>query len=392
LNQKVTTGLTKETDKNNEKTIIRDETPWSETPWLALKGFLMGSADIIPGVSGGTMALITGIYDRLINAVRSVDKKMVTALVKFRFREVFAAFHWKFAVILCSGIIAAVFFFTRIVPLQIYMQTDPELIYGLFFGLILGSVFVLLKEVGSDERGWKSATALMAGTLFGFWIVTLVPTATPETFSFVFISGVFAFSAMILPGISGSYILLILGKYDYVLSYLSQLGSAGTVEAVIALLPLFLGGAVGLAVFSRLLSWLLRKYHAVTLMVLIGFLIGSLYVIWPYQDREFQVNIIHTEEYMLNDPVVQELKESPPDIRTPGYTRLGPIVNPDAPSEDLYRIEVEHVTRNLVRSDPFFPGFTEKEPEEDYSFWGGIYGFLFGLLLVGGLDYLRRKK
>lgn len=384
--------MAEESDKQEGKTIIRDETSWSETPWLALKGFLMGSADIIPGVSGGTMALITGIYDRLINAVRSVDRKMVSALLKIRFREVFNTFHWKFVVILFSGIITAVYFFTRVVPLQIYMHTDPELIYGLFFGLIFGSVFVLLKEVRSDERGIKAAAALIAGSLFGFWVVTLVPTDTPETFSYVFMSGVLAFSAMILPGISGSYILLILGKYDYVLSQLSQLGNEGTVEAAMALLPLFLGGAAGLAIFSRLLSWFLRYYHAVTLMVLIGFLIGSLYVIWPYQEREFQVNVIHTEEYMFTDPFVRELRESPPDTRTPSYSRLGDIVNPDAPSEDLYRIEVEHVTRNLIHSEPFIPGFSEKEHEQEYSFWGGIYGFLAGLLLVAGLDYLRRKK
>jgi putative membrane protein len=374
-----------------DRTDIPDETTWQEAPWLALKGFLMGSADIIPGVSGGTMALITGIYDRLINAVRSVDRRVLSSLFRFQISELLKAFHWKFVLILCIGIVLAVAFFTRVVPLQVYMHTDPELIYGLFFGLILGSVVVLLNEVPKSKRNLKTSAALLLGTLFGFWIVTLVPTDTPESFSFVFFSGMFAFSAMILPGISGSYILLILGKYDYVLEQLGNLGNDGTLDAAIALIPLFLGGAAGLALFSRILSWLLRHFHAVTLMVLIGFLIGSLYVIWPYQEREFIETVVQVEEFDYHDPFVQELLESPQNRNQPTYVRLGDILNPDAPSEELYRIEVEHVSRSLNHSDPFLPGLSDQAPEE-YSLWGGINGFFFGLLLVAGLDYLRRKK
>jgi putative membrane protein len=385
--------LTKENQKeaSDKRTVIPDETTWKETPWLALKGFLMGSADIIPGVSGGTMALITGIYDRLINAVRSVDRRVIISLFRFRFSELLKAFHWKFVLILCTGIVLAVAFFTRVVPLQVYMHTDPEFIYGLFFGLILGSVVVLLKEVPKNKRNLKTFTGLLLGTLFGYWIVTLVPAETPESFSFVFLSGMFAFSAMILPGISGSYILLILGKYDYVLEQLGNIGNTGTTEALFALIPLFLGGAAGLALFSRILSWLLRNYHAITLMVLIGFLIGSLYVIWPYQDRDFRETVVQVEEYYYNDPFVQELIESPQNINQPNYIRLGEILNPDAPTEDLYRIEVKHVSRSLIHSDPFIPGISKEKPD-DYSLWGGINGFIFGLLLVIGLDYLRRKK
>jgi putative membrane protein len=383
--------LLKEEDQPN-KVNIKDETSWQETPWLALKGFLMGSADIIPGVSGGTMALITGIYDRLINAVRSVNGKVIASLLKFRFRDLLQEFHWKFILTLVAGIITAVIFFTRIVPLQVYMYTNPEFIYGLFFGLIVGSAVVLLNEINKEERNLKSFTALVLGTLFGFWIVTMVPANTPESFSFVFLSGMFAFSAMILPGISGSYILLILGKYDYVLEQLGILGNDGTVDAAFALLPLFLGGAVGLAIFSRILSWLLRKYHTITLMVLIGFLIGSLYAIWPYQEREYSEEVVRIEEYHIDDPIVQELRESSPDVNLPSYTRLGEIVNPDAPSPELYRIEVEYVNRNLIYSEPYIPYVSEKEQDPDFSFWNGIFGLLTGLVLVGALDFLRRKK
>ncbi|MEX1062090.1 MAG: DUF368 domain-containing protein [Balneolaceae bacterium] len=377
--------------KQKPKTDVPDRTTWSETPWLALKGFLMGSADIVPGVSGGTMALITGIYDRLINAIRSVDKTVVISLFSLQFRTLFAAFHWRFLLILLSGIVAAIFFFTRIVPLQVYMYTDPEIIYGLFFGLILGSVIALLREVDRSEYGFKTFIPLMLGTLAGYWIVSMVPADTPENFWFVFFSGIIVLSALILPGVSGSYLLLILGKYDYVLRRLGELGNEGTGDALLALLPLFLGGLVGLALFSRILSWLLRHYHTITMMVLIGFLIGSLYVIWPYQEREYRETVTQTDIHLITDPVVQQLKENPPDTLKPEYIRLGSVTDASEAGRETAGIEVEHVSRELVESRLFLPG-AEEEPAGDYNFWGGVAGFLTGLVLVIGLDYLRRKK
>ncbi len=352
----------------------------------------MGSADIIPGVSGGTIALITGIYDRLINAVRSVNKKAIISLFTFRIQELFETFHWRFVLILFCGILTAVIFFTRIVPLQVYMFTDPELIYGLFFGLILGSVFVLLKEIRHEDRGFKTLTPLVLGTLFGYWVVTLVPTDTPETFWFVFSSGILAFCALIVPGISGSYILLILGKYDYVLSNLGLIGNEQTLEAAWALLPLFLGGAVGLAFFSRILSWLLRHYHMVTLMVLIGFLIGSLYVIWPYQERDFREDVVRIELYEISDPLVQSLKAETQDTNRPSYLRLGEIVSPEDETTGPEKIEVETVTRTMVTAQPFIPELTGEKSRNEYSLWGGIFGLITGLILVSGIDYLRVKK
>ena len=129
----------------------------------------MGSADIVPGVSGGTLALITGIYDRLIYAIKSVDKEMFLNVLKFRVSRVFETFHWRFLTLLFTGIILAIAFFTKIVPLQIYMFTHPEIVYGLFFGLIVGSIFLLIAEISPDKRGWKNHVAAYCGC--SFWVL-----------------------------------------------------------------------------------------------------------------------------------------------------------------------------------------------------------------------------
>lgn len=371
------------TDKAN---LNQDETKWSESPYLIIKGFLMGSADIVPGVSGGTMALITGIYDRLIFAIKSVDKDTFLNVIKFRFSSVFETFHWKFLTLLFTGIILAIAFFTKIVPLQIYMFTHPEIVYGLFFGLIVGSIVLLIAEISPEKRGWKNLFPLVAGALFGFWIVTLVPTDTPEAAWFVLLSGSIAICAMILPGISGSYLLLIMRKYDYILSQVGSIGTVDTASAILNLLPFFAGAALGLILFSRLLSWLLNNFHATTLLVLIGFLIGSLYVIWPYQDREFQDSVRSTQIMEYTDPVVQEIleREEPPML--PEYKRIKEVINPGASFDALKKVEVETVSRKLLKSQPIIP----ETDSSEVNFWGGIYGMAGGLLMILFISYLRR--
>ncbi|MEX0894719.1 MAG: DUF368 domain-containing protein, partial [Balneolaceae bacterium] len=332
----------------------------------------------------------TGIYNRLVYAVKSADSRVVRALLKFRIKEIFSYFHWKFLLMLLAGIFSAVLFFTKVVPLQIYMYTDPELIYGLFFGLILGSIYILVKEVESNERNRKNLLVLVAGTLFGFWVVTLVPTDSPENFFYVFGSGMIAFCAMILPGISGSYLLLILGKYDYVLTRLSLLGEQ-TGTALIELAPLFLGGIVGLMLFSRLLTWLLQNYYALTLMVLIGFLIGSLYVIWPYQERTFQEYVRSVELYDPGSEIVRQLENQPADTNRSEYLKLGSIVTTEEDSRQVPKVEVIRISRNLIQSKPFIPLVAEPDREMEYELWWGIFGMAAGMVLVGGIERLRKK-
>jgi len=371
-----------ETDQQN---LEKDKTSWSEYPFLLLKGFLMGSADIVPGVSGGTMALIVGIYKQLIDAIKSFDVQFFKRFLTFKFKKALRDVHWQFMVMLLSGIFCAVLFFTKVVPLQVYMFTDPELIFGLFFGLIVGSIFVLTKAI--DDFNWIHAGMIVLGAGIGFWVVTLVPTDTPESPLFVFLSGSIAICAMILPGVSGSYFLLILRKYDFILSQIGKLGSADTGAALFTLLPFVIGAAVGLALFSRLLSWLLHRYEAQTLAVLIGFLIGSLYVIWPYQDRTYKEIVTRQKVVAYSSEQAVELRNNPPDENRPEFVRLGDIITTDSGAK---QVEIITIKKKLITSNPFIP-YVSIEKSGTNHFWEGILGGFIGLIMVIGLDYLRSE-
>lgn len=374
---------------DNKTSSPKDTTTFKEAPFLALKGFLMGSADIVPGVSGGTMALIVGIYERLLNAIKSVNGKFLRSFFTFKWKEALGEVHFFFLGILFLGIFSALAFFTKVVPLQVYMFTHPEIVYGLFFGLIVGSIYILIKAL---ERFSKIELGmLIIGIALGFWVVSLVPTDTPEHPAFVFLSGSIAICAMILPGISGSYLLLIMRKYDYLLSEIGKIGGAETMDGMMGLLPFILGAIVGLAVFSRFLSWLLSKYYPQTLAVLIGFLIGSLYIIWPYQHREFVQQVSVSEVQYMDHPKVQELMEDPPETNLPEYERLGEVSNAEANFDEMKQVEIETVKNKLIKSEPYVPGWIGAKEEDDPNVWGGIMGILAGILMVGGLERLREK-
>jgi putative membrane protein len=251
----------------------------AESPWHALRGFCMGSADIVPGVSGGTMALILGIYERLLMAIRSFDRAWLDSMLRLRFGEALRSNDLPFLLPLALGIGLALLFFTRVVPLPTLIVTRPELVYGLFFGLILASVVVLMGEV--ERYGPRQALTALTGVALGFTIVNLVPVATPDAPWFIFLCGFVAISAMLLPGISGSFILLILGKYAYIINAL------GTFDLVV--ITTFAAGMLtGLVAFSRVIVWLLERYHQSTLLVIKGILIGSLWIIWPFQERVYE--------------------------------------------------------------------------------------------------------
>ena len=244
------------------------------------RGFCMGAADVVPGVSGGTMAFILGIYRRLIEAIRAFDAALVRLLLAGRFRHASAHVDLALIVPLGLGILAALMFFTRVVPLPRLIASHPELVYGLFFGLIVASVVVLFRSIdGVRTMEWA---AVFAGAAVGFGVVNLVPVTTPDSSWFVALSGAVAISAMLLPGLSGAFILLILGKYAYVLDGVGRLDPG-------VLVPFGVGVVAGLIAFSRLLAWLLRERYRVTLLAICGLLIGSLWVIWPFQARRFEV-------------------------------------------------------------------------------------------------------
>jgi putative membrane protein len=243
-----------------------------------LKGFCMGAADVVPGVSGGTMAFILGIYERLLAAIRSVDLTWLGLLRQRRFADALRRLDLQLLLPLMLGIAAALAFFTRVVPLPALIRSDPELVYGLFFGLILASIPVLLlslRPTSATQWLW-----ILPGCVVGLLVVNLVPTNTPETSWFVFLCGTIAISAMLLPGISGSFILLLLQKYAYVFDAIGRLD--------LAVVAPFAGGCVlGLILFSRAIGWFLSRFPVPTMMVITGILMASLWKVWPFQERVF---------------------------------------------------------------------------------------------------------
>lgn len=260
----------------------------------------MGSADIVPGVSGGTMALILGIYERLLNAIRSFDLAWIGSMLKLRPVDALSRNDLFFLIPLFMGIFAALMFFTRVISLPELIISHPEEVYGLFFGLILASILILMGEV--DRYGLNEIGISIMGIVLGLVVVNLVPVETPTAGWFIFLCGFIAICAMLLPGISGSFILLILGKYAYIIEALGQFDWT--------VIGLFAAGAVaGLVAFSRAIGWLLNHYHQRTLLMIKGILIGSLWIIWPFQERTY--SILHGKNKLVaSHPVWPEVLDS----------------------------------------------------------------------------------
>ncbi|MBW2454580.1 MAG: DUF368 domain-containing protein [Deltaproteobacteria bacterium] len=252
--------------------------PWSAGPYTTFSGFCMGTADVVPGVSGGTMAVALGIYYQLLAAITSANKRALTSLLRFKLREVMGIVHWRFLCCLVLGVGLGVVVMVKVVKLpSMVLASSPHrpLVYAVFFGMVLGSAIMLGRHV--EKWNARRLVACLGGALTGFAVVNLVPVATPEHPAFVFLCGSVAICAMLLPGISGSFILLILGKYAYIL------GAVGTLDLMV-LLPFAVGCLVGILLFSRLLKWLLSRWQHTVMAVLIGLLFGSLWRIWPYQN------------------------------------------------------------------------------------------------------------
>ena len=237
---------------------------------LWLKGCAMGTADVVPGVSGGTIAFISGIYEELIESIRRVDLTALRLLGRLRFGEFWRHVNGRFLLPVLLGIATAVFSLAR---LMTYLLTNhPVAVWSFFFGLIVASALLVARQVG--KWNWRSAAPLLAGIAVAWWITVASPAETPETWWFIMLSGAIAICAMILPGISGAFILLLLGKYQFILQAVGELN--------IPVLALFLAGAVaGIVSFSHLLSWLLRHWHDVTVATLMGFMIKKCWRLTP---------------------------------------------------------------------------------------------------------------
>ncbi|MBK8136189.1 MAG: DUF368 domain-containing protein [Chloroflexi bacterium] len=238
---------------------------------LYLTGFAMGTADIIPGVSGGTIAFIMGIYDTLVDAIKSFNIGAIRLALGRKFAELVDHVSLRFVIALGLGILSAVLLLSNL--LGELLETQPTFIFAFFGGLVFASIVAILPDVK-----WSTVTlaCLVVGSLLGFFITgleALDPTRVSHDYVTLFFSGSIAIVAMILPGISGSFILLIIGQYQYVLDAVRN-------RDFLTLIVVALGCLVGIIAFSRVLSFLLHRFRAPTLAVLIGFLIGSLRELW----------------------------------------------------------------------------------------------------------------
>ena len=268
---------------------------------LMFKGMAMGAADVVPGVSGGTIAFIVGFYDELINSIKSING----ASLKLLFTGKIAAF-WKAITATCLlsillGIGISVFSLAKLITWL--LLTHPILVWAFFFGLVLASTWFVSKDI--KEWNWKTIVSFVVGTAIAYYITVATPTETPTHPLFIFLCGVIAICAMILPGISGSFILVLLGKYFYIMEAVKSL-------QLFTLLIFAAGALIGITSFSRVLSFALARFRNITLSVLTGFMLGSLNKVWPwketvetYVDRSGQIKPLVEQNILPNTQIAE---------------------------------------------------------------------------------------
>lgn len=264
---------------------------------VTLKGVAMGAADVVPGVSGGTIAFITGIYEELISSLSNINLKAVGILRKEGFKTFWNHVNGNFFVFLFLGIGVSILSLSKIV---VYLlSTYPVLLWSFFFGLVIASALL----IGKSIKKWNTTTVicLLLGTAVAGYISSIESVAVGGNSWYIFLSGAIAICAMILPGISGAFILVLLGSYGIVMT--------GLKTKDLTLIAYFMGGClVGILAFSRVLKYLFQNFKAYTLAILCGFLIGSLYKIWPWKNRiggfDATPILVHSdgrEEFMLTN-------------------------------------------------------------------------------------------
>lgn len=258
--------------KQKPQDLSQPRTP-SQYLRLVLTGFAMGAADIVPGVSGGTMAFILGVYANLIDAIKSFNLDAIRLLLGLRIKALLDHLSFRFLVSLGLGLLSAVLLLSSFLSATMDDPKSRILLFAFFFGLVLASIL----SIGVKVRWNMSAAAtFVAGTVMAFVIVNIVPAEADHSAPFLFVSGMIAITAMILPGISGSFMLLILGQYDYVLTAVSN-------RDLPPIIFVGLGAVVGITAFSRVLSYLLARYYNRTVALLVGFMAGSLWKIYPWK-------------------------------------------------------------------------------------------------------------
>jgi putative membrane protein len=261
---------------------------------ITLKGMAMGAADVVPGVSGGTIAFITGIYQELITTISGINLGLIKTWKEQGFAAMWKEANGSFIVALLSGILISIFTVMRLT--NYLLEAHPIMIWSFFFGLILASIWFVAKQI--PKWNFKIVLALLIGAGVAFYIVSLPPMAAKESNLYIFFSGAIAICAMILPGISGAFILVLLGAYKRLTDAVHDFD--------FQTLGIFAVGAViGLLSFSKILKWLFVHYSSITLAVLTGFIAGSLNKIWPWK------HVLQTEMYGEKEVVLKEASVLP---------------------------------------------------------------------------------
>ncbi len=241
---------------------------------LALKGMAMGAADVVPGVSGGTIAFIVGIYDELINSIKSINAHSLKLLFTGKIVSFWKAINGSFLFSILLGIGISVFSLAKLITWL--LEAHPIMVWAFFFGLVLASTWFVSKDI--KEWNVKTIASFIVGAAVAYYITVATPAETPTNLLFIFLCGAIASCAMILPGISGSFILVLLGKYFYIMDAVKELK--------IGILLVFAAGAlIGITSFSRVLSFALARFRNSTLALLTGFMLGSLNKVWPWKEK-----------------------------------------------------------------------------------------------------------
>lgn len=286
-------------------------------------GFAMGVANVIPGVSGGTMAFILGIFEELIQSIQAFAcAETFKKLLKFQFKELYRTLPWKFLLALFIGVGIA---FATASSLFVYLlEHHQSITYAFFFGLILASIFAMFKEVSKWTVGvW---IGIVIGTALSAYLVSLVPATTPNNWYLSLGSGIVAICAMILPGISGSFLLLLFGQYNYVWGAVSRLTTLqASWNDISTLFWTALGAVIGLGAFVHLLNYMLAKFRNATMATLIGFMIGSLWRLWPWQETTIWAYKTESGKvYVESEAVMQGLRAAGHELEQVKVTNVLP--------------------------------------------------------------------
>ncbi len=259
-----------------------------------LKGGAMGAANVIPGVSGGTVAFITGIYERLINAIKSFDFNAIRLLLKFRFNDFALRIDLRFLIAIAIGALISVLSLARL--LDFLFVHYPVMTWAFFFGLIAASIFGVGKMIGS----WNVTTiiSMLIGTGIAVCILFVPHSAGSTDYFYLILCGIAAISSMLVPGLSGSFVLLVMGNYELVLKAINEWNPS-------ILGPFMIGCIIGLISLSHLISWILRRYRNVTLSLITGFIIGSLLLVWPWKEEVLRTDEVGNYSVKIEEGIVE---------------------------------------------------------------------------------------